>query len=284
MQTPSKYGRVHVDWLKESRIKTTTLTSFAGNVLTLVPIIYLFFCEFCQGDALVADFMELFKMLHFICGILSTGPELPMRHRDDLRTLLVNFHRMYARLFEKVKPKLHHMHHVIDHMDWLGKLLACFVTERKHRTVKDAALHVFRFIEHTVLVDVVNKHCEQITHGFDLFEHTFLERPSACKQHPNILRSSAAVLPCGRICANDLVFFDDMTCGRVVAFFLINNEHFMEVKPLGVLDNDPSLRTEMPSRSRFVACAECVDSCTWCCTRIEGVLRVCVPPILLLRR
>lgn len=38
---PSKYGRANADWLKDSRIKLDTVKSFAGIVLTLVPILYL---------------------------------------------------------------------------------------------------------------------------------------------------------------------------------------------------------------------------------------------------
>ena len=281
---PSKYGKAHEDWLRDSRVKTHTLTSFAGVMLTVVPIIFLFLCEFCEDSADLADIMDIVKTLHFICGILSTGPEVPMIHISELRTLISNFHAKFVLLFEKLKPKLHHMHHVIDAMEWLGKLLGCFVTERRHRAVKDAALHVFRYMEHTVLVDIVNKHCEQIVNGFDLFQHTFLERPSKCKMQPDISRSSVAVLPSGRVSSKDVCFFDDMTCGRVLGFFLVNAEYFVEVELLNIVDNDPSLRTYAATTTRFIPCRNLVDSCIWHFTSRDNIIRVCVPPILLLRR
>jgi hypothetical protein len=280
---PSKYGKVHADWLKDSRVKTHTLTSFAGIVLTIVPIMFLFLCEFCGDRADLADIVELVKMLHFIMGILSTGPEEPMHHVNDLRNLLTNFHEQYVQLFDKLKPKLHHMHHIIDGMEWVGKLLACFVTERKHRMIKDAALHVFRYIEHTVLVDVVNKQCVQISNGFDLYKHTFLERPSPCAAQPDIFRSTVAILPCGRVSSKDVCVFDDMTCGRVLAFFLASEEYFVEVDVLNIVDDDVSLRHYESTGTRFIACARLVDACIWHFTSREGVIRICVPPILLLR-
>ena len=58
--------------------------------------------------------------------------------------------------FYKVKPKGHHQFHIIDGMLWVGKLLSCFVTERKHKMIKRCALYIFRNLEHTVLRDVVN--------------------------------------------------------------------------------------------------------------------------------
>ena len=281
---PSKYGKANAEWLRDSRLKTHTVTSFSGIMLTIVPIIFLFFCEFCDADDTVKDLMELIKMLHFILGVMASGPEIPMEFVDDLRTLLTNFHTAYCLQFNKVKPKLHHMHHIIDHMLWLGKLLACFVTERKHRMVKESALHVFRYMEHTVLVDIVNKHCEQITSGFDLFKHTFLVQPQACKMQPDIKRSSTAVLPCGRAAKNDVCFFSDMTCGRILAFFFISGQHFVEVALLGIVGNDPSLRTHESTATRFVECRFLVDTCIWHFTSRTGIIRVCVPPILLLRR
>ena len=279
---PSKYGKTHADWLKDSRIKTRTLTSFSGIVLTIVPILYLFFCEFLADDAVYHEVMELSKILHFICGILSSGAEEPMKHIDALRTLMINLHKLYVHLNFYLKPKMHHMHHVIDHMRWLGKLLSCFVTERKHRVVKDAALHVFRHIEHTVLFDVVNKQCEQLAGGSDIFAPTVLDRPSSFKNYPQLHRSTAAIFVCGRAARNDILFVDDLSCGRVLAFYKFGNEFHVEVALLEVVDNEPSLRFYESTRASFVECSKIVDSCIWHFTSRCGVIRVCVPPILLL--
>ena len=55
---PSKYGKCHIDWLKDSRLKLHTLTSFSGIVLALVPIVYLYMLSFCTEDARLTEVFE----------------------------------------------------------------------------------------------------------------------------------------------------------------------------------------------------------------------------------
>ena len=175
------------------------------------------------------------------------------------------------------------MHHIIDGMEWCGKLLSCFVTERKHRTVKNAALHVMRYIEHTVLIDVVNQMCEQMVGGHDLFEKMFLVQPKECKLQPDILTSKKAVLECGAVSHNDVIFFEDFACGRVQAFFDINNILFVEVGLMRQVGGDPSVRDDTSHDVVFRECAHVVDACIWHSTERPGVIKVCVPPILTCR-
>ena len=146
---PSKYGRVHEDWLRDSRLKNNTLASFSSIVITLIPIIYMFLQEFCAAREDMVDVVECFQLLHWICGLMKVGPSRSMQHVNKLEELIQAYHAAFGRLFRSFKPKIHHLHHVIDSMRWVGKLLSCFVTERKHRSVKDAALHVFRHRTHS---------------------------------------------------------------------------------------------------------------------------------------
>ena len=76
--------------------------------------------------------------------------------------------------------KMHRIFHIPDGALWLGKLLSCFVTERKQTMVKRAALYTFRDIEHTVLADVVNTTFQQIIGGHDLYTDAFLVTPRDC--------------------------------------------------------------------------------------------------------
>ena len=162
---PSKYGKTHADWLKDSRIKLHTLTSFSGIILTVMPILFLYMQSFCSDDSRLTKHMELVTLAHYVCGILATGSDMPMKYIGTLRELVRNLHKQFVELYDTIKPKLHHLHHVLDTMEWVGKSLSCFVTERKHRTVKDIALYVFRNMEHTIVIDIVNHHCEQLLSG-----------------------------------------------------------------------------------------------------------------------
>ena len=133
---PSKYGKTHQDWLRDSRLKTHQLTSFASVILSVVPILYLFMCQYCADIDDLADVFECVQLMHMVLGILSAGPEKPMKYLATMKVLIPKLHATFVRCWDKLKPKIHHMHHIIDGMEWCGKLLSCFVTERKHRTVK----------------------------------------------------------------------------------------------------------------------------------------------------
>ena len=107
----------------------------------MVLLIYLFLEHFLRNDPAYADVLRMHYLFHIILGVLSTGPAEAPHHTDKLRLLIVEPHTLFARLSTSLKPKLHQFHHIIDGIEWLGKSLSCFVTERKHRIVKDSALH-----------------------------------------------------------------------------------------------------------------------------------------------
>ena len=277
---PVKYGKARSEWLRDARIKLHTLTSFAGIVLTVVPILYLYMRFFCQGDDRVNAFFQCLELLHIVCGILATGADAPMKHLATLRVLIPRLHAAYVELGFRCKPKIHHMHHILDTMEWLGKCISCFVTERKHREVKDASIHVYRHMEQTVLADVVNKHCQQIISGKDLFSRIILVEPRRCKNQDQYLTARRAVLDCGTVQRGDVVFFNDKTCGLVQAFFVISEVEFVEFFPMPMVNGDPSLRDKTQTESCFKDCREVIDSCTWHHTEQPGIVAVCLPVIL----
>ena len=154
------------------------------------------------------------------------------------------------------------------------------MTERKHREVKDAALHVFRHIEHTVLIEVVNQHCEQIASGHDLFMPMFLVNPRECALQNEYLTSRRAVLLCGEVSNKDVVFFQDLTCAQVLVFFEISSTLFVEVRLMpAVSDTDMSLRYMTQTKTCLKECRALVDACIWHATGSPDIVRVCVPPI-----
>ena len=152
---PSKYGKADAAWLHDNRLQGTSYSSFSNVVLNVVPILYLFFEQFCSDDPRLKVVGHYLRLLYMILGTLAAGPDEAPKHCDILRRNMSSLHALHAQLSDDFKPKMHHMHHIIDGIEWLGKSLSCFVCERKHRHVKDSALHVFRHLEHTVLHGVV---------------------------------------------------------------------------------------------------------------------------------
>ena len=105
----------------------------------MVPVLLLFLEQF--ASSIIPEHVDAFRTLYHIIGILRMGPEDAMRHTETLRILMQTYVEAIVALYGSyVKPKIHHMFHIVDAMEWTGKLLCCFVTERKHREIKAAAI------------------------------------------------------------------------------------------------------------------------------------------------
>ena len=261
VHVPHKTPKPCADWLKACRIKEHTITSFSGVVLTLVPIIYMFLEEFCKNVPALKEIFECFQTLWYIIGLLQSGPDRSVQFKDKLCELFQLHHAQFVKLYTGLKPKLHHMHHIIDHMEWVGKLLSCFVTERKHRVIKDIALHVFRNLEHTVIHDVVNQQIEQMIHGVDIFKEMFLVSPHTINGDDGTAAQSSkkAVLPCGLVRAGDIVMFRDSSCGRVLKFWELQGAMFVSVDEFEIVGGDVSRLAEDRSSLKFQAAEDLVE-------------------------
>ena len=279
---PSKYGRPHENWLADSCLKGRKLRSFSSTVLNLIPIIFLFVTKYCEADPDLADVVRCITLLQTVCGVLSAGPDAPVRYAKALERMLLEYHSLVAQMGFYLKPKVHHMHHVLDGMLWLGKLLSCFVCERKHRTVKDNALHVFRHIEHTVLADVINKQCHQMISGIDIFKEHCLVCPRSVTEVPGLMRSRKAVLAIGSVSAGDILWLIDARCGRITLFYNVFGTVVMQMQMYSNVLNDPSMFDERHSTDVSVFPNQIVDACTWY-YESEGIVKIAIPPIALIK-
>ena len=277
---PHKHGKPHAAWLKSSRVKPHTLSSFSSIILSVVPIMYLFLEEFCIHVDELSDVRDCFRNLHYILGILKTGPEDAMRFIDVLRDHMQLHYKQLCALYTKCKPKLHHMHHIVDGMLYVGKLLSCFVTERKHKCVKDIALHVFRSFEHTVIHDVVNQQMEQLITGVDIYRDRFLVRPSVLADS-NVRQSTTAVFRCGELTRGDLVMLRDSSCGRVTAFYEVDGSILVRADVFAMVDKTASIYAEERFVSKLLTADEIVDAVVYF-YQSPATIKVCVPPQMFL--
>lgn len=279
---PKKYGTVQPqEWLGPNRLQANTIKSFSSVILNLVPLVFLFLEHFLGDDPAYADVLRMHYLFHIILGVLSTGPEEAPKHKDKLRLLIVEFHKIFARLSTSLKPKLHHFHHIIDGIEWLGKSLSCFVTERKHRIVKDSALYVFRHLEHTVLADIVNKQCHQFSTGVDLFKEQFLHMPRDVRGVPGFRQSTSAILRCGLLGKGDIVWFQNASCGRVIMFYEVGDWMFVHAEIFENINDEPSRLDENRSSKNFLDSRSVVDACAWFSPN-PGEIKIAIPPIVLM--
>ena len=223
---PKTHGAVDPNWVSKKRLgkKWKALQSFASSMLSIIPIIALFLCEVVGDDVShpLYEHMQCFWRLRMIVGILQLGPSKAMNSVECLRRLIREHAELFVKLYDgHEKPKFHHLFHVVDNMEFLGKLLSCFVVERKHRTTKRCALFVFRCIDNVVVKDMLSRQCEQIRSGAEsLFAQVYLVRPKTYNFAGTMLhRATGAVLPCGAVRAGDLVWLSTDVVAQVTSFW-----------------------------------------------------------------
>ena len=282
---PSAYGKLDRSAFSPGRLKAQTIASFSSIMVTMVTVLH-FFVEIFAKNVVPEEF-RAFTKLHHIIGILRMGCEDAMPHVDNLRKLIAAHLKAFRELYNHVgiKPKMHHAFHIPDGMDWLGKLLSCFVTERKHKLIKKAALYIFRHLEHTVLTDVVNTTFQQVLSGHDLYKDAFLIMPHEVEVSGiDFRRSRSACCRIGHVSARDLVMNVHGRVGRVVSCWQrISDELIvLEVDAYPCLNNDISVVSSAQAVRGFFEQVDLVDTLLW----IEdspGIIRVSVPPAVLYR-
>ena len=172
---PQMHGKFHVEWLRDSRLKSASLSSFASTMLSIIPLLALFL-EHYSLSSHCPQHARCFMMLHSIISLLRLSPSKVPDHISSLVDMINSHHELFIQIYgaDQLKPKWHQLHHIADSFAVLGKCLSCFVTERKHREIKKSAVKVFRNFEHTTLLDSLNHQVQQFTEGNDLFKGEFL--------------------------------------------------------------------------------------------------------------
>ena len=224
---PRACGKVNKLWFTEQRLGDDQVRSFASEQLNMLPILHSFLVQVVQPMGIISDNIRCFSLLMEIIRVLSLGPEGAMPHVRRLRHLIIDHHTLYKDLYpDVVKPKWHHLLHIPENMSYVGRLLSCFVTERKHRSVKSVALHIFRHYEHTVVRDLVNRQSQSIQDE-RLFLRRYLLHPREVNIETPTGKSSfrmsrSAFLQCGEVHKDDLIVLSQgqpRPVGKVLTFW-----------------------------------------------------------------
>ena len=154
------------------------------------------------------------------------------------------------------------------------------VTERKHRSVKSAALFVFRSLEHTTLASILNAQCEQALEGHSMFRKTIPGEPFA----PRRIRCSmfdvrcsysrTIVLECGQVSSADLVYIRGGGVVQAECFWELNGCFMMQCRVCKKV-RAHVYELDVNTADRFVACAEIVDTVAY--RPLHGRFRVILP-------
>ena len=138
---------------------------------------------------------------------------------DLIEETVLWYGRLFSELYyDVVKPKFHHLYHVCDGMRAAGKLLSCWVTERRHRSTKNFGNHIFRHFETTLTIDAFNRMVVLAEEGA-YFKREAIHSPKE-SEHAGVPISLgiSAQLICGEVTKGDVVMLDDRKVGFVENF------------------------------------------------------------------
>ena len=235
-------------------MRTYTIASFSSIMLTMVSVLMLFLEV--TVESVIPEHVDAFRIMFHIIGLLRAGPVDALKHAESLRVLFANHMEAVVKLYgDYVKPKGHQAFHIVDGMYALDRLLSCFVTERKHKIIKSAAVYVFRHLEHTVLQDVLSTHMRQITDGHDLYSATFLICPfDVILGGIAFRRARSGCVRIGHVSAGDLVITTDGRVGKILSLWQrVADEHtFLEVDSYPSINNDTRFRATTRATKDFL--------------------------------
>ena len=272
---PKVRGKVQADWFAEHRVCADHLRTFASEQLNMLPIIQAFLEDVVMPTGTLTDHITCFTMLHRIVQVFALGPLGAMRYVDTLPQLIIDHGVLYDKLYPTmVKPKFHQLLHIPEDMQSLGALLSCFPTERKHRTVKSSALHIFRHFEHTVLRDLVNQQLIKI--GDDSFYTDIsLVNAQRCDIGEGVSRSTVATLPCGGVHAGDIVVCTSQNVVEVTGFW--QQEDNVVIQGLLLQKMCDGTWSKL-SQVSFIEASCIVSPVAWAELR-KGCYRLCLPTV-----
>ena len=219
---PKKRGKVDKQWFSPQRINEDQMrTPAASDHIIMVSLMRAFLEDvMVPMNKFVAHARCLSLLDNLLCR-LTIGCESALENVHDIQRLIVEHHIAYVALYgQHLKPKLHQLLHLPANIVFLRKLMACFVTERKHRSVKSTGIWAFRSVEATVAQDLLIR---MEARSDSPYKETCMIKPSHA--HVNAERmsvSASASLRSGLVVKSDVVFFKNdngYSVGIVLGFF-----------------------------------------------------------------
>ena len=218
---PKQRGKPHPQWLNEARLKPSTVKSFASTMLSVISIVTMFLDHYVEVARHLPDHVRCYKLLYDIVWHLRVDAGIVDRV-PILRTIIVEHHRLWGVLYPTIaRPKLHHLQHVIDMVATLGKLVACFTCERKHRSVKRSAINVYRHFEHTTIVDMLNTMATELREHDIFAEQCLIRQPRVVTVGTDVIHTARSCLcHCGELHEYDIIVFITGHVGRATSFWV----------------------------------------------------------------
>ena len=272
-QMPKAAGKNPSSLLDDKRVEDDHMRCFAGELLDLAPLVMAFLEDALVPKNLFPDHTHCFSLLVRILQICTSGPRRAASNVDELQRTIDNHHEMYKRLYpEWIKPKWHQMLHIPEDVKDLGLMLSCFVTERKHRSIKRAAVWTFRHYDHTLISDIVYRELENLRSEAAIFHKQYLISPVATHGMETSTRASFVF---GDAHRGDLIACRGRVIIEVDRMWQQSQSIVVQGRPLIATDKATHWRRAM-SGVAFVPAADLVGVLKW--AQQGDRLRVILPP------
>lgn len=269
-------GSVPKEFFTMKSLGDHTMKHFASEQLTMIPLFNAFLQDIMRSLKVMPHHIQSFALLEELVALLSLGADKSMAHINRIEQLIYHHGIFYKALYgeSQCRPKFHHLYHIPDNMRTVTKLISCFVLERKHRATKDAARESFRHIEHTVVIDMVNRQCTNAQSKSSSFKSDFLVEPQSTSI-AGTFSAASAVTRIGTVCVSDLLFLSD---GSVVKVLRLWHDNRSVVAQVAVCSRVKGSLWQLPVGvgSRFVDVVDIVATLTYA-IESSDVVRIIVP-------
>ena len=283
---PQMHGKVSKEWVAPRRLKGATLSSFASIMLSVLPIMQLMLEHYNIASMLPQE-VRCYEMLCSMVSILRLSPSKVPKLVPQLKEVITQHHRLFIDVHgaEHLKPKSHHMFHVVDGVESLGKCLSCFVCERKHREVKASAVHVFRHFEATTLRDMLNSQVNYLIDGHDLFRKQFLSKTRLDEIDTELGKlhysTGSAICHVGEVFVGDILFLHNGIVLEAIAFLQFKGgDVVVQGKALHAVTGSPTTRSTSMFDVMFCATEDIADVCIYF-SPTKDTIKINVPPHVL---
>ena len=270
---PKAHGKAPTGILDANHVGDDKLRCFAGELLSLVPLLLAFLEDVIVNRGIMLEHHRFYKLLVLILAITICGPRAGARRSRELGQSIIEHHELYRKLFpECIKPKSHHLLHVEENINHIGLLLSCFVTERKHRSVKRAGLWTFRNYEHTLIADIVHRDIGRLQ-SEDLLSRENLLDPQELIGYRT---SKAAHLPCGDVQHGDIIAYRGKRVLEVQRCWCSPNSTDIVLQGLSLIATEIDSKWRRGGEVLFVPVEGVVQACAW--AQQGDSLRIVTPP------
>jgi len=213
---PKSKGKVSDMYFKDELLCSDHVRHFASDVLGMIHILYAFLVEKILPSGYMTEHIECFSRLHEIITLLRLGGNFQK---------LDHAIREHARLFKKLydeddmKPKFHHLLHLATDLQRLGRVVQCFVTERKHLDIRRLIANNYHSIESSLVCSYYNDMLHNYMDHNEFFLPQYLVDPQTVDGSEHEF-STVATLPCGTIQSCDIVVLVGRSVAEIMDFWM----------------------------------------------------------------